>query len=239
MSAEAVSLEYRDGYGLDWTLVGTSSLVDIHFESALPIRTFSSYRAKHNYEGIYPFSNLDLQVPFESLLEGKFLLETDWGNESVAISAQPFLVHWENPTKRRHVPDYFVRLRNGDGLIVDVRPSGRIDDTTRTAFAFTRSLCEAVGWAYRVYDTPSEVFIANLRLFKQYAAFVCRDEQLVGILRAAQTPVSVAELVHCYDRLVTSDVQMRGMIFHLLWERRLVTDVAQPISSATRVWSKC
>ncbi len=35
---------------------------------------------------------------------------------------------WDTTRQKSHVPDFFVRLSNGDGLVVDVRRPDRVDD---------------------------------------------------------------------------------------------------------------
>jgi hypothetical protein len=47
-----------------------------------------------------------------------------------AFSSQPFWLTWPTGTKkRRHAPDYFVRMADGTGLVIDFAEYGRIAKT--------------------------------------------------------------------------------------------------------------
>lgn len=238
MVQKFVKLEYRSSPQDLTTHERVQDLVRLAFEAVAPFRTFSAYRAKRNYEGVYPFRNLDAQVEFESLLEGQFLLQLDWENAATAVTAQPFRAHWDSGEQvRSHIPDYFCRLTNGDGLVVDVRPEERVDDAAREAFEFTRRLCEEVGWEYRIYGTPSTHLISNLRVFKQYASFECDDKYMANTLRAAARKISITDLISFGTSQEVSGGVTRSLIYRLLWERRLQTDWYRPLSSATEVWA--
>ncbi|MGC9154811.1 MAG: TnsA-like heteromeric transposase endonuclease subunit [Ferrimicrobium sp.] len=238
MVQKFVKLEYRSSPQELATRERVQELVGLPLENAVPFRSFSSYRAKHNYEGVYPFHNLNTQVEFESLLEGQFLLQLDWENTSTALTAQPFRVYWDNDSGvRSHIPDYFCRLDNGDGLVVDVRPEERVDDAAREAFEFMQRLCEEVGWEYRIYGNPDTHLISNLRVFKQYAPFECEDVYMTSILGAAVRKTSITDLISFGASQEISDGVTRSLIYRLLWEQRLQTDYYRPLSSATEVWA--
>jgi hypothetical protein len=54
----------------------------------------------------------------------------------MAIASQPFWLHWhDGKRRRRHAPDYFVRLADGRGQVVDVRAGARIGRTDAEAFS--------------------------------------------------------------------------------------------------------
>ncbi|MFB7191713.1 TnsA-like heteromeric transposase endonuclease subunit, partial [Streptomyces sp. NPDC056230] len=61
-------------------------------------------------------------VGYESWLERDRLILLDFDPDVVGIASQPFWSHWrDGGAKRRHAPDYFVRLADGRARIVDVR----------------------------------------------------------------------------------------------------------------------
>lgn len=238
MHVTFASLEYLDPQNHRLELQSASELVRVSFETAQPVRSFVSYRSKKNYEGLYACVNLDLQVRFESLLESLFLLQLDWENTATAIAAQPFWVHWQSDQPISHAPDYFVRLRNGDGLVVDVRPAERIDDKAHLVFEQTRRLCEQVGWRYCVFGTPQVDFINSLKVFREYSSFqLGDDDKIATLLGFAQVPTSIDELVSTAQKIDLSAGEARGVIFRLLWERRLTADLSTAMSSATKVWT--
>ncbi|GAA3242420.1 hypothetical protein GCM10020256_66320 [Streptomyces thermocoprophilus] len=82
-------------------------------------------------------------------MAGAGLILLDRDPHVVAIASQPFWLHWHGTRKRRHAPDYFVRLSDGGARIVDVRPEDEMDEATREAFNATRHACRAVGWDTR------------------------------------------------------------------------------------------
>ncbi len=91
-----VRLEYRSSPQELVDREQVRELVRLSLENAAPFRSFSSYRAKRNYEVVYPFQNLNTQVEFESLLEGQSLLQLDWENTAHARIVQFFRVFWGN-----------------------------------------------------------------------------------------------------------------------------------------------
>lgn len=104
------------------------SLTAEPFENALPIREFFAWPGKRNYEGLWWSSTMKRHTGFESLLERQYLLSADHDPDVVGVSSQPLAILWPKGTQdaegrrlRDHVPDFFVRLSNGDGRLVDVR----------------------------------------------------------------------------------------------------------------------
>jgi len=57
------------------------------------------------------------------LLEREAFMMADFDVDVVAVAAQPLAFLWPRQIKGStyHVPDFFVRLSNGDGRIVDVK----------------------------------------------------------------------------------------------------------------------
>jgi hypothetical protein len=88
-------------------------------------------------------------VGYESWLERDRVMLMDFSPEVVAFSSQPFWLTWPAGRKRRrHAPDYFARLADGSGLVVDVRADDDIEPADAEAFAVTAEACKSVGWAY-------------------------------------------------------------------------------------------
>jgi hypothetical protein len=70
-----------------------------------------------------PGATTGTRIRFESLLERQFLLTADHDPEVTAISAQPLAFLWPAKSRspkgkelRAHVPDFFCRYANGDGV---------------------------------------------------------------------------------------------------------------------------
>ena len=100
-----------------------------------------------------------------------------------------------------------------------------------------QTLCEEVGWEYRIYGNPDTHLISNLRVFKQYAPFECEDGYMTSVLGAAARKMSITDLISCGASQEIADGVTRSLIYRLLWEQRLQTDWYRPLSSATEVWA--
>ena len=107
---------------------------------------------------------MDRHVGFESWLERDQLMMLDFSPQVRSFSAQPFWLLWESGGKaRRHAPDFFVRLADGGGAVVDVRADDRIAPEDAEAFQVTAVACESVGWGYRRVGALDPVLAANVR----------------------------------------------------------------------------
>jgi hypothetical protein len=128
----------------------SADLALLSVEHAVPIRRFFAWPGRRNY-GLWWSSTVRAHVPFESLLEREYLMWADFEPHVVAIAAQPLALLWPRGTagQRSHFPDFFVRLSNGDGRLVDVRHPHRVDDAA--ALDLTRHVCAEVGWDYEIF----------------------------------------------------------------------------------------
>ncbi|WP_442942601.1 TnsA-like heteromeric transposase endonuclease subunit [Nonomuraea sp. LP-02] len=76
----------------------------------------------------YSATNTD-HVGYESWLERDRLILLDADPEVTGIASQPFWLHRHDGVRqRRHAPDYFVRLADGRGRVIDVRADDQIDE---------------------------------------------------------------------------------------------------------------
>lgn len=238
MDGRCSKLEYVNSNSQLVSVQLISELARIDFATAKPVRAFPTYRGKKNYNAMYVQANLRTTIGFESRIEGLFLLQADWENDAASILSQPFCLHWKRQPIARHIPDYFVRLRNGDGVVVDVRPSDRLNERTVRAFQLTEKLCQQVGWRFRHYDAPSSELVANLKLIRGYASFPTVDDDVVrDLLRTAQVPVTLAELERHSSTLGVGTGIIRGTLLALLWHRRLRADLSESPGSNTKVWT--
>src|SRR5690348_8361396 len=90
------------------------------FERAAPVRSFPSFRGQVNFTGLYYAATMDAHVGFESWLERDVAMTLDFDPEVVAFASQPFWLSWaEDGEERRHSPDFFARLADGTGMVID------------------------------------------------------------------------------------------------------------------------
>jgi hypothetical protein len=94
----------------------------------------------------------------------------------VAISAQPFALLWPRSASGPsfHIPDYFVRLVDGSGCVVDVRPASRIDARAEEQFTRSRSEAGRAGWDYRIFSGLEQPALATLTFLSGYRFDRCR-----------------------------------------------------------------
>ena len=220
----------------------TRALTAEPFEDALPIREFFAWPGKRNYGGLWWSSTTKRHTGFESLLERQYLLNADHDSEVVGISSQPLALLWANGSKdadgrtlRDHVPDFFVRLSNGDGRLVDVR---RPDKAEAHQFALTRALCDEIGWQYEVFtgldgqEAHALTWLGGYRM-DRYApspdvarhlieAFMPATSLKAGVARAARSSGVQKDLV-------------QANALNMLFTGRLSVDLRQPLTMDSEV----
>lgn len=212
------------------------------FEELPPIRGFGWSRGQQHFPGWWWSATTDRHVGFESWLERDHAMRLDFDREVVAFSSQPFWLYWQVGTRwRRHAPDFFARLANGGGVVVDVRADDRIPDKDAQAFAVTARACEGVGWAFRRLGVIDPVLAANLRWLSRYRhpRHGARIDVVGQLMQAFASPTPLmAGAARVGDPLVVLPA-----LFHLLWQQTLAPDLDAALlagSSVVRVtsWSR-
>ena len=197
------------------------------FERVPPVREFTSFHGQRNFPGLWWCATTQTHVGFESWLERDHVMLLDFDPDVAGLAAQPFWLSWTSSGRRpRHAPDLFARLRDGTGVVVDVRPDDRIKPEDAEAFAATARACEAAGWAYRRVGAVDPVGLGNVRWLAGYRHPRFGHGERAGVLREAfAMPRSLTEGVALFgERLAVLPV-----LFHLLWSGVLVTDLAAPL----------
>lgn len=114
-----------------------SDLWSVRFEYVSPLRSFPSFKGQKSFTGGYQAAAMGAEVGFESWLERDVAMMLDF-DPGVAFSSQPFRLSWSaDGGTRRHVPDFFARLADGTGVVVDVRPDDRIEPEDAETFSAT------------------------------------------------------------------------------------------------------
>lgn len=143
---------------------------NVAFERVAPVRGFASFRGQRNRPGLWWFATTGELVGHESWLERDRLMAMDADPEVAGVSAQPMWLHWAGESGRRvrHAPDFFARRADGTGVVIDVRPDGRIGEKDAAVFAATAQVCAEVGWGYQRLGELGPVQAANLRWLSGY-----------------------------------------------------------------------
>jgi hypothetical protein len=147
--ATALGLSYASGFEVEF--VGTDGVErrgpflrcwDEPFEVALPIRSFPSFKGQKNFTGLYWEATSRSQVGYESWVERDAAMALDFDPAVVGLASQPFRLCWpQRDRQRTHTPDYFARLVNGTGVVIDVRPDDVVDEAAAEVFAVAAQVC--------------------------------------------------------------------------------------------------
>jgi hypothetical protein len=208
-------------------------------EQAVPVRRFLAWPGKRNYEGSWWSSTVRAHVPFESLLEREYLMWADFEPDIVAIAGQPLALLWPRGTAghKNHVPDFFVRLRNGNGRLVDVRNPDRLD-AAAAQFDLTRRVCAEVGWDYEIFTGLDPLTEQNVRWLAGYRQDRCAPtaDALAAITRCFADPLPLGVGVNRVSRSTDASSDMAlANVLNLLWRRRLSANLTLPLSLDTEV----
>lgn len=145
-------------------------MAGIAFEDALPAREFLSYRGQRHFPGLWWLATTGRHVGFESWLERDHVMTLDFDRAVAGVSSQPFTLSWGDRGRRvSHTPDYFARLADGSGVVVDVRPADRVGPQDAVKFEATAVACALVGnWSFRLVHELEPVLAANVRWLSGY-----------------------------------------------------------------------
>ncbi|WP_221760834.1 TnsA-like heteromeric transposase endonuclease subunit [Kibdelosporangium aridum] len=126
-SSRAYRLDFIDGAGRRQQ-EPLAACWNLRFEDVRPVRTFRWSKRQRHWPGWWWFATTAEQVGYESWLERDHVLLLDFDPVVVGLSSQPFWLHWPGGERdRRHAPDYFARLTDGTGVVIDVRADDRIE----------------------------------------------------------------------------------------------------------------
>ncbi|WP_238013777.1 TnsA-like heteromeric transposase endonuclease subunit [Dactylosporangium sp. AC04546] len=172
-------------------------------------------------------------VGYESWVERDVAMMLDFDPTVAAFSSQPFWLYWRGEqSERRHAPDFFARLADGGGVVLDVRPDELVDDSAAEAFAVTARACAEVGWEFRRTGGPPVVLAANVRWLAGYRhPRCCRDQIADRLLQVFGQPAPL--LAGACD--VGDPLGVLPVLFHLLWRGDLCTDLTAAVLGARSV----
>lgn len=232
----ALSSEFEVGFAGEHGVQARVGLADaalLAFERAAPVRGFPSYRRQRHFPGLWWSATTGGHVGYESWLERDHLMLLDFDPEVVGIASQPFWLFWQDGDRSRsHAPDYFARRSDGAGIVVDCRPTDRIKPRDATAFETTRRACAQVGWEYRLVGAVDPVAVANVRWLSGYRHPRHEQAELAAALREvfAEPTGLIAGAGEVGDPIAVLPV-----LFHLMWQHRLVADLKVPLDAGTTV----
>ncbi|WP_046496688.1 TnsA-like heteromeric transposase endonuclease subunit [Streptomyces odonnellii] len=107
----------------------------VRFESLPPVRKVRTYDGQRSVTRDYWSTTVRKALACESRLERDHAMLMDFDPRVTALVSQPYRLFWPGRRGRLgHVPDFFARLADGTGVVVDVRPDDQIepDDARRS-----------------------------------------------------------------------------------------------------------
>lgn len=218
-AGEDYQVEFMDADG-QRREVPLLSCATVRFEDASPVRGFPSYRGQRSFPGLWWSATTGSHIGYESWLERDWLIAFDSCPEVTGIGSQPFRLSWRVKKTKRHTPDYFMRLRDGGAVVVDVRADTRIDAEDQAVFDTTAAVCELLGWQYRRLGEMDRVRAANLRWLSGYRHPRCRR---VGLATKLVEIFAVPRPLWLGAEDVGDPIEVLPTLFHLLWHQELVT----------------
>lgn len=218
----------------------TADLLSVPLENANMARRYGAYQGKRNYEGLWWSSTNHGHVPFESLLERDYLLWADWDPRVVRVAAQPIALLWpkDTPHHHSHVPDYFVRLKDGTGALVDVKTPKGLSTHARDQLALTEAVCQEVGWGYEVFTGLPANEADNLRWLAGYRQDrnVAAGDDAAAIHDAFANGAALGVGVAAAARATgTLEAVLRANTYHMLFTHKLWVDTTHPLSNRSQV----
>jgi hypothetical protein len=197
---------------------------DAAFEAVNPVRGFRWAKGQRHFPGWWWSATTGSHVGFESWLERDHAMLLDFDHEVTGFASQPFWLKWAGQDReRRHAPDYFARLADGTGVVIDVRADDQIDEADAEVFTSTALACAEVGWRYRRVGVVDPVLAANIRWLSRYRhpRHGSRTQVSGALLEFFERPSPLfAGAQEIGDRLAVLPV-----LFHLLWCQRLAVDL--------------
>ena len=200
-----------------------AQLWSVPFERVRPVRSFPSFRGQKGFPGLYYAATMDAHVGFESWAERDVAMMLDFDPDVTAFSSQPFWLTWkQDGEERRHAPDYFARLADGTGVVIDVRTDDQIEPPDAEAFAATGRACREVGWLFRRTGRPGITLAANVRWLAGYRHSRCHRRDVATALLEV---FAEAKPLMRGARDTGDPLAVLPVLYHLLWKHVLVTEL--------------
>lgn len=226
------TIQWLDASGRLRTERATPALLHEDFASAPPLREGVQYQNRLNRHSRYFFLPERKHTFCESALEADSLMRLEFEQRIARVSSQPMLILFRAGSKvLRHYPDFLGVAPNGDLVVYDVKPSGRMNDKVHDQFEETGRFCVQVGWRHEVVHEDHPVRTMNLQWLKaaRQQHYHPTSETFEHIL----TVFDEGRPVHEGTVMVDLKCPPRGFahIRHLLWHGYLTTDLTVPVNT--------
>lgn len=220
--------------------VDLGQIAAVPWQDCLPMRAPAVHKNTRCKPGLQYVKSVAALVSYESLIEAQFLMLADWRGLAWVLP-QPMIVSFgADSVPAIHIPDFLLCDANGVQRLVDVCSPRALESTRRqNSYAATAEFCTQVGWTYEVFTGLESATAKNLGLLAHHAtahplAVPLLDH--VAKIAADRGEVCLGELIalataHCR----TMSTLARAAVLSLLWSRRLLADLAVPLTDDSSV----
>jgi hypothetical protein len=243
--AERARLELGPGWTRRWTATWQVSggdevslvrdLGPVPAAGCEPVRRFSWGRRQRHRPGLQFMVSTGRLHGFESLEEQSLLLALDFTG-AAEVLPQPFTLRFGTADGRflKHAPDFLAVAGDGSRWLFDVRPARLVKEDDATCFAAAAEAALEAGWRYSVVAgwrpnvlTGVDALSAQRRDLQDRLGL---QDRLLDAVSAG--PAAFGDLVAA----TALPTVARAHVLHLLWRRRLGTDLSRPLGDASPVW---
>lgn len=206
-----------------------------------------------NLTGLVYNSRTSAMTAFESSLERDLLLLLDFDPDVESFEEQPVKITYYDDYGRRHTytPDVLVRYR-GDitsaSVLTPVLCEVKYRDDLRqhwmeykTKFKAAHRYAREHGWRFRLM-TEREIrtpYLDNVKFLRHYQHLIVDAEHLPRLLARLQTlrETTPEDLLAAISDDTWHKAQLLSALWHLVAQRQVGTDLSQPLTMSSRLWS--
>ncbi|MFJ8495600.1 TnsA-like heteromeric transposase endonuclease subunit [Streptomyces sp. NPDC094038] len=233
-AGQGVLALYREPYG-PVHLCSADGLRGVALEEFGPVSEPVPYRGRKGIITYWPVATREQTVVCGSLRQWRLAMELDFEPAWAAFSASPVELRWRaGGRERRWRPDFLARTADGEREVLVLKPSGK-ESLPVARIEVLEEVARAAGWRVRQVREPSGLRGRNLGWLAGYR-FPTGDEEDQGraLLEAFRAPAGLRAGVVAsgLDELAGLDLAYR-----MLWQRRLLFDVAQPLLPDAVAWA--
>ncbi|MET8861011.1 TnsA-like heteromeric transposase endonuclease subunit [Streptomyces sp. NPDC004579] len=200
-----------------------------------PVSEPVPYRGRKGIITYWPVATREQTVVCGSLRQWRLAVELDFELAWAAFSASPVELRWRaGGREHRWRPDFVARTTEGVRGVLVLKPPGQ-ESVSAARLQVLEAVAQAAGWQVRQVREPSGVRSRNLGWLAGYR-FPAGDEegQERALLKAFRAPTGLRAGVAAsgLDALTGLDLAYR-----MLWQRRLLFDIAQPLLPDAAAWT--
>ncbi|GHF35887.1 hypothetical protein GCM10018783_00130 [Streptomyces griseosporeus] len=233
VSAHEIAVCYLDRFGRQRERP-VAEVGEVAFEELAPLERPVPYPGRQSFVTNAWASATDQLLACGSLRQQHcgMLLDRD---PAVGLrSAGPMELRWSRQGRRHRLRPAFVALRAGQREVICVRPE-EITDRWQSEQDVLAVASAAAGWQIRVMEPSTGVELDNLKLL--YAArsprwLTAGQDQLLARQFALPRTIRSGVRAAALPSYVGVD-----LAYHLIWARRLHTDMSVPLTPSSTAWS--